>query len=224
MTDQDRSTRVTRNRSETIWGIASPGDDDTVGWRSGPRGVHGGVLVGWPGAERQIPSPAPRGALVMASSLPRAVSAWSVGLLVFVVLAAGCTSAGQAPPQGHGPWEGQGPSPGQGPSEGQGPREGHGPDGHGPPQDQGRGGNDVVTLPVGGYLPSGQECAARVQRDQPEPRPENTSANQVVPDRVTMPVWKDFTEQANQQFVSRIDGKFTGTTRRSSPGGRVSGA
>ena len=27
-----------------------------------------------------------------------------------------------------------------------------------------------------------------------------------------MPAWKDFTEQANQQFVPRIDGKFTGTT------------
>jgi autotransporter family porin len=27
-----------------------------------------------------------------------------------------------------------------------------------------------------------------------------------------MPIWKDFTKQANQQFVSRIDGNFTGTT------------
>lgn len=144
----------------------------------------------------------------MASSFSRAVSVWSVGLLVFVVLAAGCTSAGQGPP-------GQGSSPGQGLSESQGPSEGHGSDGQGPPQGQGRGGNDFVTLPVGSYLPSGQECAARVrqdQRGQPEPRPENTAANQVVPDRVTMPVWQDFTEQANQQFVSRIDGDFTGTT------------
>ncbi len=27
-----------------------------------------------------------------------------------------------------------------------------------------------------------------------------------------MPTWKDFTAQANQQFVSRIDGHFTGST------------
>jgi autotransporter family porin len=71
---------------------------------------------------------------------------------------------------------------------------------------------NLVTLPVGAALPSGQECAERVQRDQPEPRPENTPANQFVPDRVVMPIWKDFTKQANQQFVSRIDGNFTGTT------------
>jgi hypothetical protein len=151
----------------------------------------------------------------MASSLARPVSVWPIGLLVFIVFAAGCTSAGQRPPQGQGPWEGHGPAQGQGPSQSHGPGEGHGRDDHGPPEGQARGGNDFVTLPVGAYLPSGQECAARVQhdqRDQQEPRPENTSANQFVPDRVTMPIWKDFTEQANQQFVSRIDGKFTGTT------------
>lgn len=141
-----------------------------------------------------------------APTLPRAVLVWSAGLLVFVLLAAGCTSPGQGPPQNQESSQGQGPGPGQG------------PDDHGPPQGQGRGRNEFVTLPVGAYLPSGQECAARVQRDQPdqpdqpEPRPENTSVNQVVPDRVTMPVWRDFTEQANQQFVPRIDGKFTGTT------------
>jgi len=71
---------------------------------------------------------------------------------------------------------------------------------------------NLVTLPVGATLPSGEECAARVQSDQQEPRPENTSANHFVPDRVSMPAWKDFTEQANQQFVPRVDGKFTGTT------------
>ena len=48
--------------------------------------------------------------------------------------------------------------------------------------------------------------------DQQEDHLENTAANQFVPDRVVMPVWKDFTAQANQQFVSRIDGHFTGTT------------
>jgi hypothetical protein len=56
---------------------------------------------------------------------------------------------------------------------------------------------------VGAALPSGQECAARIHRDQPEPRPENTQANHFVPDRVVMPVWKDFTEQANQELVPR---------------------
>jgi autotransporter family porin len=75
-----------------------------------------------------------------------------------------------------------------------------------------RGDNDARTLPVGATLPSGADCAARIQRDHQEPRPENTSANHFVPDRVSMPVWKDFTEQANRAFVPRIDGKFTGTT------------
>lgn len=138
------------------------------------------------------PSPAAWGASGMMSSLPRVVAVWSIGLLVLVLLAAGCTSAGQAPSAGQGP-----------------------PEDHGSPEGQGRGENDFVTLPVGADLPSGQECAERVQqdqRDQGELRPENTSANQFVAERVSMPVWQDFTEQANQQFVSRIDGKFTGTT------------
>ena len=70
---------------------------------------------------------------------------------------------------------------------------------------------------VGAALPSGQECAARIERDQSqrdrtELRPENTQANHFVPDRVVMPVWDDFTKQANQELVPRIDGKFTGTT------------
>ncbi|MGH3693739.1 MAG: hypothetical protein ACRDRX_07065 [Pseudonocardiaceae bacterium] len=77
----------------------------------------------------------------------------------------------------------------------------------------GSGGTDLAMLPVGTALPSGQECATRVQRDLGEPRPENTAANRFVPDRVVMPVWKEFTEQANRQLVSRIDGDFTGTTR-----------
>jgi autotransporter family porin len=73
-------------------------------------------------------------------------------------------------------------------------------------------------LPVGASLPSDQDCATRVQHGQPdlpdqqEPRPENTAANQFVADRVAMPIWKDFTAKANQQFVPRIDGRFTGTT------------
>ncbi|HET9254329.1 MAG TPA: hypothetical protein VFO16_03880 [Pseudonocardiaceae bacterium] len=68
------------------------------------------------------------------------------------------------------------------------------------------------TLETGAALPSGQECAARIPRDNSEPRPENAAANQFVPDRVSMPRWTDFTEEANQRFVPRIDGNFTGTT------------
>ncbi|MGH3765011.1 MAG: hypothetical protein ACRDTX_07660 [Pseudonocardiaceae bacterium] len=76
----------------------------------------------------------------------------------------------------------------------------------------GSGNNAAGTLPAGAALPSGEDCAARVQGDHREARPENTPANHTVPDRISMPVWKDFTEQANRQLVSRIDGKFTGTT------------
>lgn len=79
------------------------------------------------------------------------------------------------------------------------------------------GDQNLGTGAVSTALPSGQDCAARIHRDQPqgdrtEPRPENTQANHVVPDRVVMPVWKDFTKQANEELVPRIDGKFTGTT------------
>lgn len=70
----------------------------------------------------------------------------------------------------------------------------------------------AATLPVGAALPSGQDCAARISRESREERPENTAANHVVPGRVDMPVWKGFTQQANREFVSRIDGNFTGTT------------
>ncbi|MGH3844786.1 MAG: hypothetical protein ACRDS0_25600 [Pseudonocardiaceae bacterium] len=136
------------------------------------------------------------------SSLPRVVWVWSLGLLVFVLLAAGCTSPGQ----------GQGSSPSNNQSQQQGPPEGQGQQG-GP----GPGEHEFGMLPVGAYLPSGQDCAARVQQDhhdQQEARPENAAANQFVPGRVSMPVWKDFTAKANQQFVSRIDGHFTGTTEQ----------
>jgi hypothetical protein len=71
---------------------------------------------------------------------------------------------------------------------------------------------NFLALPVGATLPSGEECAPRVQGDHEEPRPENTQANHFVPGRVSIPVWQDLTEEANQRFVSRIDGKFTGTT------------
>jgi len=79
---------------------------------------------------------------------------------------------------------------------------------HGQPPGQAFG-----TLPVGAALPSGEDCADRVVRGRPgEEVPANTVADHTVPDRVAMPVWEDFTEQANKLFVGRIDGKFTGTT------------
>lgn len=68
------------------------------------------------------------------------------------------------------------------------------------------------TLPPGAALPSGQECAQRVGQGHAEEVPENEKANHTVPDKVTLPIWEDFTAQANKQFVPRIDGKFTGTT------------
>src|SRR6185437_8133526 len=167
---------------------------------------------------------AAHGASVKASSLPRVARVWSLGLLVFVLLAAACTATGQgqgpsgSPGQqqgsaeGRGPWEGHGPPEDHRPPEGQGP-----PEGRGSPESHGDNEHDFGMLPVGAHLPSGQECAARVQHDQHdqvEPRPENTAANQFVADRVSMPTWTDFTAQANQELVSRIDGHFSGTTEQ----------
>lgn len=68
------------------------------------------------------------------------------------------------------------------------------------------------TLPVGATLPTDQTCAARVVRGLPEEVPANAKANSLTPQKVTMPVWEDFTEQANKLFVPRIDGNFSGTT------------
>jgi len=76
----------------------------------------------------------------------------------------------------------------------------------------GSGEGDFATLAVGAALPAGKECAARVQRGHSEPRPENTPADHFVPTQVSIPIWGDFTQQANQRFVPRIDGKFAGTT------------
>lgn len=47
--------------------------------------------------------PGTRGAPVIVSSLPRAVSGWSIALLGLVLLAAGCTSAGQSSSADQGP-------------------------------------------------------------------------------------------------------------------------
>jgi hypothetical protein len=72
--------------------------------------------------------------------------------------------------------------------------------------------DEFSTLPPGSALPSGQECADRVGQGHSEEVPENERPNRVEPDKVVMPVWGDFTAQANQRFVSRIDGKFSGST------------
>lgn len=72
--------------------------------------------------------------------------------------------------------------------------------------------DEFTMLPPGSALPSGQECADRVGHGHSEELPENEKANHVEPSNVTMPVWEDFTEQANKRFVPRIDGKFSGTT------------
>jgi len=71
---------------------------------------------------------------------------------------------------------------------------------------------DFHTLPVGSPLPSGQSCAGRVGSGGREVVPNNDAANHFMPPKVDMPIWADFTEQANRQVVPRIDGHFAGTT------------
>ncbi|HEY1966829.1 MAG TPA: hypothetical protein VGH89_02690 [Pseudonocardia sp.] len=71
---------------------------------------------------------------------------------------------------------------------------------------------DFGTLPVGAALPSEQDCAARVHRGDTEQVPANAAANKVMPGPVRMPIWADFTERTNREYVPRIDGHFTGTT------------
>ncbi|MFG1931584.1 hypothetical protein ACGFK1_13145 [Mycobacterium sp. NPDC048908] len=71
------------------------------------------------------------------------------------------------------------------------------------------------TLPVGSPLPSDQHCAAYAQQvgSNRESRPENTAANNSVPSGLALPPWPEFWDPlANQLFVPRINGQFTGTT------------
>ena len=69
-------------------------------------------------------------------------------------------------------------------------------------------------LPPGSALPSGAECAARVQRDAWEPRPENAAANATRPRGAApygMTTW--YTAAADSAaYRGRVDGDFTGTT------------
>ena len=69
-------------------------------------------------------------------------------------------------------------------------------------------------VPPDSALPSGDECARRVQRNAWEPRPENTRANQTTPTGsgvLGMGSW--FTAEADGgSYRGRVDGNFTGTT------------
>jgi hypothetical protein len=71
------------------------------------------------------------------------------------------------------------------------------------------------TLPVGSVLPSAGQCAEfanQVGLDR-ETVPENWAANMSVPQDLRLPAWPGFWDPAaNQLFVPRIDGQFTGTT------------
>jgi autotransporter family porin len=70
------------------------------------------------------------------------------------------------------------------------------------------------TLPPGAQLPTGNECAAQLERNDWEARPENAEANHTVPpDSLQVPPWPDyFDPRVNTLIVPRIDGKFEGTT------------
>ncbi len=71
------------------------------------------------------------------------------------------------------------------------------------------------TLPPGSELPSAGSCARRVERAglAREVRPENEAANHSIPEDLALPPWPDFWDPlANQRFVPRIDGAYTGTT------------
>ncbi|WP_028925055.1 hypothetical protein [Pseudonocardia acaciae] len=72
--------------------------------------------------------------------------------------------------------------------------------------------DQLATLPPRAALPSAQECADRAGRGHPEEVQENDRFNHVEPAKAVFPVWEDFTVQANQRFVSRIDGRFGGST------------
>ncbi|MDQ3641528.1 MAG: hypothetical protein M3450_08725, partial [Actinomycetota bacterium] len=69
-------------------------------------------------------------------------------------------------------------------------------------------------LPPGSDLPSGEECAARVQRNAWEPRPENATANSTRPTGPApygMGSW--YSDMANSSaYRGRVDGAFNGTT------------
>ncbi|SNR77401.1 hypothetical protein SAMN06272737_12447 [Blastococcus mobilis] len=69
-------------------------------------------------------------------------------------------------------------------------------------------------LPPGSALPSGEECATRVQRDAWEPRPENATANATPPAGPAPYGMSSWTTAAadGPDYRGRVDGSFTGTT------------
>jgi autotransporter family porin len=71
---------------------------------------------------------------------------------------------------------------------------------------------DGLASPPGSELPSGAECARTIERSGWEPVPENTEANNHIPDDVDIRERTDYTRPANTEFFPRIDGAFTGTT------------
>ncbi|MGH3828919.1 MAG: hypothetical protein ACRDRS_00485 [Pseudonocardiaceae bacterium] len=67
-------------------------------------------------------------------------------------------------------------------------------------------------LPPGSTLPSDQECAARVQRNPWEPRPQNDKANHTVPPVPFPAATASLSSPAADRLKERVDGQFTGTT------------
>jgi len=88
-----------------------------------------------------------------------------------------------------------------------GPAAAPGPGGSGVPA-----GGLFAELPPGSPLPSDQDCAARVQRNPWEPRPQNSQANHAVPP-VPYPLpTASWSSPAADHLKERVDGQFTGTT------------
>jgi hypothetical protein len=82
----------------------------------------------------------------------------------------------------------------------------------GPPPASGK---RFSTLSVGASLPSGSDCASRIRRTSWEPRPDNNDENKYIPQAgndYTLTPWGGVDPRANNDFLARVDGKFTGTT------------
>lgn len=69
-----------------------------------------------------------------------------------------------------------------------------------------------LAVPPGSSLPSGAECASTIDRSGWEPVPENDAANHHVPRGLEVGPRSDYTAEANERVLPRIDGEFTGTT------------
>lgn len=69
-----------------------------------------------------------------------------------------------------------------------------------------------LASPPGSALPSGTECAETIERSGWEPVPENSEANNHIPDDVVIRERADYAPAANTELFPRIDGAFAGTT------------